>query len=91
MRRGTTCTVLPDREGRVSDPPLQMESGTVGRGLAPAAVFRSAKNRSPTAWAITPPDPPGHPPRERGGKFAARFRSFTKSLWYLLKNCAIMV
>ncbi|MBQ2382920.1 MAG: DUF4116 domain-containing protein, partial [Oscillospiraceae bacterium] len=23
MRRSTTCTVLPDREGRVGDPPLQ--------------------------------------------------------------------
>ena len=39
MRHGTSCTVLPDREGRVSDPPLQMESGTVGRGLAPAGGF----------------------------------------------------
>ena len=54
MQRSTTCTVLPDRDGRVSDPPLQMESSTVGRGLAPAAVFRSAKNGSPTAWAMAP-------------------------------------
>ena len=66
MRRGTTCTVLPDREGRVTDPPLQTESGTVGRGLAPAAVFCSAKNRSPTAWAITPPRPSGPPSLARG-------------------------
>ena len=54
MRHGTTCTVLPDREGRVTDPPLRMGIVTVGRGLAPAAVFRFAKNRSPTLWAITP-------------------------------------
>ena len=39
MRRSTTCTVRQDREGRVTDPPLQMEIGTVGRGLAPAGGF----------------------------------------------------
>ena len=45
---------------------------TVGRGLAPAAVFRFAKNRSPTAWAITPPPTLRATPLiNEGGKFAA--------------------
>ena len=47
-------------------------SVTVGRGLAPAAVFRFAKNRSPTKWAITPPTLRATSLINEGGKFAAR-------------------
>ena len=44
-----------DGEGMPS--PYRGIGATVGRGLAPTAVFRIAKNRSPTVWAIGTGDP----------------------------------
>ncbi|MBQ2383298.1 MAG: hypothetical protein II290_04595 [Oscillospiraceae bacterium] len=39
MRRDSTCTVLPDRDGEGMPSPYQTIGATVGRGHAPAGGF----------------------------------------------------
>ena len=64
MRRGTNCTVLPDREGRVNDPPLQIGNvrltNTVGAGHRPA-LPGSMGSRHATRYHL-------HGPADREGR-----------------------